>query len=130
MELVELFRHRSQVAHDTVVLGSLRLPLISGGHPRIWSLGVSGAFLVVALVIPKILHPLNVVWMKFGALLNSIVSPLVLGMLFFVTITPLGVLMRAFGKDLLRLKFDKSADSYWIKRDPPGPPPESMSNQF
>ncbi len=106
------------------------LPLLSGGAPRIWSLAVSGGFLLVALVIPKILHPLNVVWMKFAAVLNSIVSPLVLGMLFFTTITPIGLLMRALGKDLLRLKMDKSAKSYWIDREPPGPPPESMSNQF
>lgn len=106
------------------------LPLISGGPVRIWALGVSGGFLVVALAIPKILHPLNVVWMKFAALLNSIVSPIVLGLLFFLTITPIGILMRMLGKDLLRLKQDKNAESYWIKRDPPGPPPESMTNQF
>lgn len=106
------------------------LPLLSGGGPRIWALAVSGGFLLVALAIPKILHPLNVVWMKFAAVLNSIVSPLVLGLLFFTTITPIGLLMRMFGKDVLRLKFDKNAESYWIKRDPPGPPPESMSNQF
>jgi hypothetical protein len=62
--------------------------------------------------------------------MNKIVSPLVLGMLFFTTITPLGIFMRLMGKDLLRLKFDKNATSYWIKRDPPGPPPESMQNQF
>lgn len=106
------------------------LPLLSGGQPHIWALGVSGAFLLVALAVPKILHPLNVVWMKFAALLNSIVSPIVLGLLFFVTITPIGILMKLLGKDLLRLKFDKGAKSYWIERDPPGPPPESMSNQF
>lgn len=106
------------------------LPLISGGEPRIWALGVSGGFLAVALIIPKILHPLNVVWMKFGALLNKIVSPIVLGMLFFLTVTPMAILLRLFGKDLLRLKFDKDAETYWIHRTPPGPPPESMSNQF
>lgn len=106
------------------------LPLLSKNEPRLWAFGVSGAFLLVALVIPKILHPLNVVWMKLALVMNKIVSPLVLGMLFFTTITPLGIFMRLMGKDLLRLKFDKNATSYWIKRDPPGPPPESMQNQF
>ena len=92
--------------------------------------GASGVFLLLGLVAPRLLHPLNVVWMKFAVLLNRIVSPIVMGLLFFFTITPMAILLRAMGKDLLRLKMDKDAKSYWIDRDPPGPPPESMSNQF
>jgi hypothetical protein len=106
------------------------LPLLGGGGPRLWAFGVAGAFLGAAFVAPKVLHPLNVLWMRFGALLNLIVSPLVLGLLFFLTITPIGLLARLMGKDLLRLRWDKQAPSYWIVRTPPGPPPETMKNQF
>lgn len=106
------------------------LPLLRGAEIIPPLLGVSGVFLVVALAMPKVLHPLNVLWMKFGALLSMIVSPIVLGLLFFTTIMPIGLIMRLAGKDLLSMKFDKNAKSYWVDRDPPGPPPESMSNQF
>ena len=105
-------------------------PLFFGGAVRAWSLGAAGAFLLVAVTIPRMLHPLNVLWMKFGSVLHRIVSPIVLGLLFFVTITPMAVLMRWMGKDPLRLRFDRGAESYWIPRDPPGPPPETMKNQF
>lgn len=110
------------------VIGTL--PLLSSGEPRLWAYGVSGGFLLIGLVAPSLLHPLNVVWMKFAVLLNRIVSPIVMGLLFFLTITPMAIVLRLMGKDLLRIKMDKGAKSYWIDRDPPGPPPESMSNQF
>lgn len=100
------------------------------GEPRWAFLAGSAVFLLVALVVPKILHPLNVVWMKFAALLNRIVSPIVMGVMFFVVVTPFALLVRATGKDLLRLKRDPQAKSYWIRRDPPGPPPDTMINQF
>lgn len=96
----------------------------------IGSAGLSAVFLILAFTVPRVLHPLNVLWMRFGALLNKIVSPIIMGILFFLTITPMGLFMRARGKDLLRLKWDKNAKSYWIERTPPGPPPESMKNQF
>jgi hypothetical protein len=85
---------------------------------------------VVALVYPRLLAPLNKLWLKFGLLLYKVMNPLVLGLLFFVTITPIGIVMRLFGKDFLRLRLDRSAKSYWIERTPPGPPPQSMKNQF
>src|SRR5689334_14109545 len=75
--------------------------------------GISAAFLVVSFTAPKILHPLNVLWMKFGAILNKIVSPIVLGALFFLAITPVAVILRLQRKDLLRLRIDKNAKSYW-----------------
>lgn len=106
------------------------LPLAFGGALRLWSLLLAGAFVGVALVVPSLLAPLNRLWLRFGLLLHRIVSPLVLGIMFFLVITPMGLLMRAFGKDLLRLKFDRGAASYWIERSPPGPPPESMKDQF
>lgn len=106
------------------------LPLAFGGSPRVWSLLVSAVFLILALAMPRILAPLNRLWLRFGLLLHRIVSPLVLGIMFYLVITPMGLLMRALGKDLLRLRFDQGAPSYWIERSPPGPPPESMKDQF
>ena len=70
------------------------------------------------------------IWTKFGVLLYTIVSPVVLGFLFYVTVTPIALLMRVLGKDPLRLRRDPDAASYWIDRTPPGPSPESMKNQF
>jgi hypothetical protein len=106
------------------------LPLLFGRGIRLWSLAVGGAFLLAALAFPSVLAPLNRIWLRFGLLLHKIVSPLILGIMFFLVITPMGVVMRAFGKDLLRLRFDKAAPSYWIDRIPPGPPPESLKDQF
>jgi hypothetical protein len=95
-----------------------------------WTLPLAAVFLVIAYTYPRVLAPLNVVWMKFGLLLHKVVTPLILGLLFFVTITPIGLLARACGKDFLRLRLDRGAKSYWIERAPPGPPPQSMKNQF
>ena len=106
------------------------VPLISGRGVRGWALGVAALFLALALIYPALLAPLARLWMKFGLLLHRIVSPIALGIMFFLVITPMGLLMRLFGKDPLRLRFDRSADSYWIPRDPPGPSPESFKDQF
>ena len=95
-----------------------------------WLLPLAALFLVVALVRPALLAPLNKLWLKFGLLLYKVMNPLVLGLLFFITIMPIGLVMRAFGKDFLRLRLDRGAKSYWIERTPPGPPPQSMKNQF
>jgi hypothetical protein len=97
---------------------------------RLWALVTGGVFLLLGLVAPKVLSPLNKLWTKLGLLLGKIVNPIVMALLFFFTITPIGVLMRMMGKDGLRRRFDKSSASYWIERKPPGPPPESMKNQF
>ncbi len=96
----------------------------------IYWLAASASFLIVALVAPGLLGPLNRLWFRFGLLLNAILSPVIMGLLFFLTITPIGWLMRLFGADSLNLKFDSAAESYWIRRDPPGPPPASLKNQF
>jgi large-conductance mechanosensitive channel len=87
-------------------------------------------FLAAASLAPRALKPLNRLWFLFGAFLHKIVSPLVMALLFFVTVTPIAILMRLAGKDPLRLKFDRAAKSYWIERTPPGPAPETMRNQF
>lgn len=105
-------------------------PLLSSGGVRIWSVIASASFFVVAFVLPKLLAPLNRLWMRFGLLLHHIVSPVVLGILFYLFVTPMGLVMRLFGKDFLRLRFDSSSRSYWIERNPPGPRPDSLNNQF
>ena len=105
-------------------------PLLQSGAPRWWAAGVAAVFAVVALARPALLAPLNSIWMKFGILLGKIVAPIALGILFFVIITPLAMVMRLVGKDPLSLKQDNQANSYWVKREPPGPPPNSMTNQF
>lgn len=105
-------------------------PLKAGADIRLWALVLAAAFLVIALAAPKLLKPLNLIWFKFGLLLHKIMTPLIMGLLFFLTVTPVGMLMRATGKDPMRLKRDPTATSYWITRDPPGPKPDSMKNQF
>ncbi|MAE44672.1 MAG: hypothetical protein CMF63_06780 [Magnetovibrio sp.] len=105
-------------------------PLTGGAPVRPWALGLTAIFMLFALVRPVALRPLNLLWHRFGMLLNSIVSPLVMGVLFFLTVTPMALIMRIAGKDPLRLRFDRQAKSYWIERDPPGPDPDSMKNQF
>ena len=105
-------------------------PLFSDGTVRIWSLAIAAGFLVVALARPGLLASLNRLWMRFGLLLSKVVNPVIMALLYYVTVTPMGLLMRALGKDLLRLRFEPGAKSYWIERRPPGPDPESMVNQF
>ena len=106
------------------------LPLTGGGAPRYWSLGVAGAVLAAALVKAELLAPFNRAWFRFGLFLHRLVSPVVLAVLFYAVIVPTGLLMRALGKDVLGLRCDGEAESYWIHRDPPGPRPESMQDQF
>lgn len=105
-------------------------PLIDSLDPRFWALALGALFLVGAFFAPKALAPLNRLWFRFGMLLHRIVSPLVMGLLFYLTVTPTALIMRMTGKDPLRLKFDRNAKSYWIERSPPGPAPETMRNQF
>jgi hypothetical protein len=106
------------------------LPLVFGRAVLLWSLVVCVVFLLAALAVPSILGPLNNLWLKFGLLLHRIVSPVVLGIMFFGVITPMGLVMRALGKDPLRLTREPEATTYWIDRQPPGPAPESLRDQF
>lgn len=93
-------------------------------------LAIAVAFVVVTLLAPHWLRPLNRLWHRFGLLLGRIVSPIVMGTLFFVVVTPVATLARLFGNDPLRLKRDPEAVTYWIERTPPGPEPQTMRNQF
>jgi hypothetical protein len=90
----------------------------------------SAVFLILALTCAAVLAPLNRLWFRVGLLLNRIINPLVMGLLFFACVVPIGLLLRLLGKDPLRLRFDPAAPSYWIVRTPPGPPPQNMKNQF
>lgn len=105
-------------------------PLLHRHEPRLWALGPAAAFAVAALAAPRLLRPLNLLWFRFGLLLHHVVTPVVMGLLFFVAVTPVGVAMRLTGKDPLRLRRAGSAASYWIPRQPPGPDPASMKHQF
>jgi hypothetical protein len=105
-------------------------PLRHGRPLRYWALGAGGAFLLTTIFTPSALGALNRGWTHLGALLNRIVSPIVSALVFFVTVTPIGVIRRLSGKDPLRLRADEKAESYWLVRQPPGPDPRTMSNQF
>lgn len=105
-------------------------PLWDGGSPTYWAFGLSASFLVLALGRPRTLAPLNRLWHLVGLGLGKVVTPLVMGLIFFVTITPMALIMRMMGKDPLRLKFEPEADSYWIERNPSGPDPETLNRQF
>lgn len=95
-----------------------------------WSGGLAALFLAAALLRPAMLHPLNRIWMRLGLLLHKVVNPIIMALLFFGTVWPTGIVMRMMGRDLLRLKRDPEAASYWIVRSPPGPLPETMKDQF
>tara|TARA_B100000482_G_C12461303_1_gene241011 strand:- start:11 stop:388 length:378 start_codon:yes stop_codon:yes gene_type:complete len=101
-------------------------PLVKGDSLRIWSLLIAIIFLVLGLLNSKILNPFKKIWIKFGEILGKVIAPLVLSIVYFIVITPIGLFLRIFGKDLLGIKFLKKK-SYWIKRDKDL---GSMKNQF
>ena len=105
-------------------------PLVHGGALRWWAFPIAGLFALVAWLRPSLLAVPNRLWLRLGLLLGKIVGPVALGILFYCVLAPLGFLMRLTGKDPLRLKLDARAGSYWVPRKPPGPPPDSMTNQF
>ena len=92
-------------------------PLTSVGSIRIWSAIISAVFLILGLIISRLLTPLNVFWFKFGMILGAIISPIVMGIVFFLVVTPTGFILRIMGKDLLNKKYDKEKETYWIKRN-------------
>ena len=102
-------------------------PLINQGEVRIWSLIISFLFLFLGLLNSKILTPLNKLWFRFGLFLGKIISPIIMAVIFFLVVTPIGLLMRFFGKDVLNLKLNKKKTSYWIEKVGPK---SKMKNQF
>ena len=131
------------VSHRKIVVGSDRsfglvfaafflvvalFPLIHGVPPRWWALGVAATFVAAAFIAPRVLHPLNQVWFALGLMLHNVVNPIIMALMFYGAILPMALLLRARGKDVLRLKREPETDSYWIKREPLAP--GSMSKQF
>jgi hypothetical protein len=94
---------------------------------RIWSLIISFIFIILGLLNSKILTPLNKLWFKFGVILGKIISPIIMGIIFFLVVTPIGLIMKVLGKDLLRLKYNKKDNTYWIEKNGPK---SKMKNQF
>jgi Saxitoxin biosynthesis operon protein SxtJ len=107
-------------------------PLVSGGAPRLWAFVVALCFLVPTLVAPRVLHPLNVLWFRFGMLLHAVVSPVVMGLIFGLTVVPMALLLRLWGKDVLDIsrRDPASRESYWIPRAQRTIDANSMRNQF
>ena len=101
-------------------------PLTNNEEIKVWSVIISLIFLVLGLSNSKILTPLNKLWFKFGIFLGKIVSPLIMGIIFFLVVTPIGLIMRLLGKDVLNLKYNKN-QSYWIEKNSPK---SKMKNQF
>ena len=102
-------------------------PLINSEDIRIWAVIVSAVFLLLAFVAPQALNLPNRLWFKFGILLGSIIAPIVMALVYILTVLPTGLIMRLLGKDLLKPRLDKNTKSYWIERkEPMGP----MKNQF
>ena len=94
-------------------------PLTHNESPRIWSAIISLAFLILVLTRSILLTPLNRLWTKFGIILGSIIAPIVMGVVFFLVVTPIGLVMKIIGKDLLSIKYDKKKETCWVKRDKP-----------
>lgn len=104
------------------------LPVLHGGWPHEWLAVASFLLAGTAFFFPRILKPLNYLWFRFGLLLHSIVNPIIMGLVFFIAVTPIGFILRLFGKDLLSLKIEDGRTSYWIARSKDET--SSMQDQF
>lgn len=137
--------HEDFLRHDEARIGSERAfgftfgaicALIAGimlweNRIAFWPwIGGALLFATLAILWPRALRGANVVWFRFGLLLHRIVTPLVLGLMFFAAFTPIGLFMRVLKKRPLQLRYDAAAETYWIPRRPPGPPPDTFGNQF
>jgi Saxitoxin biosynthesis operon protein SxtJ len=98
--------------------------------PLWWSLALALLFFAVALLTPRMLAPLNLIWFRFSLALNWIVNPVIMAFLYYLAVVPTGLIVRLTGRDLLRLKRNAATASYWVRREPPGPQPGSMTKQF
>ena len=101
-------------------------PLLNSEETRLWSIIISLIFILLGLLNSKVLTPLNKIWFKFGIFLGKIISPLIMGIIFFLVVTPIGLIMRLLGKDLLNLRYNENK-SYWIEKNDPK---SKMKNQF
>ena len=127
MDDIKISSNRSFGIVFFVVFSLIALyPLTYSGEIRIWSAIISIIFLVLGLLNSKILAPFNKLWFKFGILLGKIISPMIMGIIFFFVVTPIGLIIRILGKDVLNLKYNKN-QSYWIEKNGPK---SKMKNQF
>ena len=130
-EEVKVSSDRSFGIVFTLVFLAVGVWEVSGGQSKGWFFFVSAVlFLVAAIARPSILGPLNRAWAKFGLLLGQVFNPLLLGVVFFLVVTPIAVVLRLLGKDSLHLKSKSDLESYWIDRSPAGPKFGSMTKQF
>ena len=102
-------------------------PLLEKSEIRYWSVFISSIFLLLGLINSNLLSPLNKIWFNFGKLLSKIITPLIMGVIFFLVVTPIGLIMRVLGKDILSLKYNENSKSYWIEKDGIR---SKMKNQF
>lgn len=105
-------------------------PILFGGHFRAWALITAGVLAAIALVAPIVLKPANILWMRFGQLMHKIVNPVLMGLVFFVAVLPTGLMLKLFGKDPMRRRFEADQSSYWITRTPDSQLKEHFDNQF
>jgi hypothetical protein len=105
-------------------------PLIHRHPVKPWAILLGAAFFLASQLLPRTLKPLNLLWTRFGKLLGKVTNPIFSALIFYLVFAPAGLVFRLFGKDLLRLKLDRAAATYWIVRNPPGPDRQSMGNQF
>ena len=130
-EEVKVSSDRSFGIVFTLVFLTVGAWVVSSGQSKGWLFFVSAAlFFVVAIARPSILGPLNRAWAKFGLLLGQVFNPILLGVIFFLVVTPIAVVLRLLGKDSLHLKSKPNLESYWIDRSPAGPKFGSMIKQF
>ena len=128
MEDVKISSNRSfGIVFFVVFLLIAFYPLVNDRSIHVWSLIISLIFLTLGIINSSILSPLNKIWFKFGILLGKIISPIIMGVIFFLVVTPIGFLMRLFGKDVLNLKLNNKKSSYWIEKVGPK---SKMKNQF
>ena len=127
MDEIKISSNRSfGVVFFVVFLLIALYPTINNGEIKIWSLITSIIFLILGLLNSKLLNPLNKLWFKFGIVLGKIISPLIMGIIFFLVVTPTGLIMRLLRKDILNLKYNQNS-SYWIEKKGPK---SKMKNQF
>ncbi|MDA9768207.1 SxtJ family membrane protein [Candidatus Pelagibacter sp.] len=110
----------------TVFLLIALYPIINSENIRIWSLIIASIFFILGIINSNLLTPLNKIWFKFGLQLSKIISPLIMGLIFFLVVTPTGLIMLFLGKDLLNLKLNKNS-TYWVEKSDPK---SKMKNQF
>jgi hypothetical protein len=137
-ETVSSFRIIAQASERKfgIVLGSIFLafglfPLLrDGSAPHYWLVALAASLLAAAWVRPVILKPVNRAWYRFGLALSAVVNPIVMAILYFCAVVPMGLFLRYKGRDLLQLKRRPAAETYWIHREPPGPLPGTFGKQF